>query len=103
QRSGNSSKLLLQLRRLRIVRGDVDHHVAHLGVGAQELAVDVDPGLREDLVDPRQYARNVAVDVQQAQAALVSGQGDLREVDRRQGRAVVAVAHQLGGDLQPDV
>src|SRR5690606_30198750 len=49
-------------------RGDVDHHVADLGVGAQELAVDVDALAREQLVDAREYAGDVAMDVQDAVA-----------------------------------
>ncbi|MNM94598.1 hypothetical protein D3C81_1070080 [compost metagenome] len=58
---------------------------------------------REDLVDLGQHARHVLVDVQQAQAVGVLGQGYFREVDRRQGAAVVAVAHQLGGHFDADV
>src|SRR5690606_6508438 len=103
QRARDRRQLLAQQAHLGLVGGHVDHHVADLGVGAQELAVDVDRVAAEDLVDLGQHAGDVAVDVQQAQAALVLGQGDLGEVHRRQGAAVVAVAHQLGRHLDADV
>src|SRR5690606_34688429 len=93
----------LEGRDLGLVGAHVDHHVADLRVGAQELAVDVDRVAAEDVVDLGQHAGDVAVDVQQAQAALVLRQGDLGEVHRRQGAAVVAVAHQLGRHLHADV
>src|SRR3546814_2179413 len=43
------------------------------------------------------------MDMQQAAAVRVLGQGDFGEVDRRQGGAVIAVADQLAGDLDTDI
>src|SRR5690606_36086290 len=68
QRARDRRQLVLQRIGLGLVGADVDHHVADLGVGAQELAVDVQRVAAEDLVDLRQHARHVAVDVQQAPA-----------------------------------
>src|SRR3546814_9511197 len=94
QRARDRRQRSAQLDRLALVGVHVDHHVAHIRVRAQVLAVDVDAVAAEDLVHLRQHARHVAGDVQQAAAAGVAGPGDLGEVHRRQRAAVVAVAHQ---------
>ena len=79
EREGQSRPAHRAVRVRLFVAGaaDVDHHVTHVRVGAQELAVDVDAAAAEHRVDPRQHARHVAVDVQQAVAAVVFGQADL--------------------------
>src|SRR5690554_3246589 len=82
---------------------DVDHHVADLLVGLQVLAGDVDVVLGEHAVDLGEHARHVVMDVQQAVLVRVGRQGDLGEVDRGDGGAVVGVGHQLLGDLDADV
>src|SRR6185312_15347152 len=68
-----------------------------------ELRVDVDVARGEQLVDARQHAWYVPVDVQQTAAARMFGQGHLGEIHRRQSGAVVAVAHQLTRHLDADV
>src|SRR5699024_1024149 len=52
----------------------VGDHVAYLRTGAQELAVDVDRGFGEQLVDARKHARIVAMDVKQESASDVAMQ-----------------------------
>ncbi len=91
------------MRTLFLGRGHVNHDIADCRIRLQILAVDVDVSAREYLVDLRKHARHIAVDVQDAAAGRVLGQRDLGEIDRRQGGAVVAVAHQLGRHLDADV
>ena len=43
------------------------------------------------------------MDVQQTVLTLVLGQGDLREIHRRRGRAVVTVARELFSNLDTNV
>ena len=43
------------------------------------------------------------MDMQQAQAAGVFGQGHFGEIDRRQRAAVIAVAHQFGRHFHADI
>src|SRR5690606_32523566 len=50
---------------------DIHHHVADLVVGLQILRSNVDAAGGEDVVDLRQNARNILVDVQQAVLARV--------------------------------
>ena len=74
-----------------------------MAAGLQVLTGDVDPLFGEDLVDLVHHARLVAVNVQQAAGALVARQRHFREVDGREGGAVVGVFDQLVGHFQPDV
>src|SRR5690606_5835271 len=81
-----------------------DFHVT--GVQTCALPIlrrDVDAAGGEDVVDLRQHAGNILVNVQQAVLARVCGQRHFREVDRGEGGTVVAVLDQLLRHFQSNV
>src|SRR6478609_7193159 len=69
-------------QRGRILTGEigVEHDVAEVAGGLQILRGDVDVALEEDLVQPPQHARYVAMDMAEARAGGTQMQLHLREV-----------------------
>src|SRR5699024_1935879 len=87
----------------RVAGFGIHDHVTDVRQRLQILRGNVDAGLGENGVDGLEHARLVAVNVQYAPGRGVVGQGDLGEVDRSHGRAVVGVSHQFAGDITGDV
>ena len=70
---------------LAVLGFDIDHHITYLFIGLQVLGGDIDIVVGKRLVDLRQYARLVFMDMQQAAGAGMLRQGDFREINRGQG------------------
>src|SRR5690554_2122229 len=101
--NGAVDQLQFFQRQLGVIGVHIDHHIADLVVGLQVLAGDVDAVFGEHGVDLAQHAGDVLVYVQQAMLVRVLRQCHFREVDRGDGRAVVAVLDQLFGHFITDV